>query len=322
MGRTRQGSMDFPFAIQKGSLSGRQLTSKCMYVYGRTYLNVTAKYSMMDRSGEESEHFLPHGDNDKRPCKCRHRKTLLYHATFFLLYVCFTIIVLVTYPLFNKGSAPLNTIVFSGERLALRQQRFVLSGESPYAGPPSQAIDQAWADLLHHVNIRVSDRELTSSNQSSVGLPTGDHDSLAWMDVSHQLHCVVSNPQRHTQGSKDKGGDLCTSSSDLLPQKYLRQWIYREYYHPGVGPDEEPHWLLHTDHCLDLLRQALMCRADTALMTFHWAAGRKEPMLNLESPEHVCVDWDDLMEKVSTRRISDADMAVLVNPSLGSDTTM
>lgn len=29
-------------------------------------------------------------------------------------------------------------------------------------------------------------------------------------------------------------------------QKYLRQWIYRQHYHPDVGPDEEPHWLLHT----------------------------------------------------------------------------
>lgn len=62
-----------------------------------------------------------------------------------------------------------------------------------------------------------------------------------------------------------------------------------------------------------------MCRADTSLMTFHWAAGRREPMLKLESPEHVCVDWEDLMGKVASRRVSDADMAELVNPSLVSD---
>ncbi|KAK9796589.1 putative DUF3328 domain-containing protein [Seiridium cardinale] len=65
----------------------------------------------------------------------------------------------------------------------------------------------------------------------------------------------------------------------------------------NVGPEETPHWLLHTDHCLDLIRQALMCRADTSLMTFQWEADRREPMIKLESPEHVCVDWDDLMEK-------------------------
>ena len=73
---------------------------------------------------------------------------------------------------------------------------------------------------------------------------------------------------------------------------------------------------VHVDHCLDLLRQALMCRADTSLMTFHWEDGEREPMLKLESPEHVCVDWDDLMEKVGDRRVSDADMDRLTNPSL------
>lgn len=102
-------------------------------------------------------------------------------------------------------------------------------------------------------------------------------------------------------------------------QKYLRQWIYRDHYHPNVGPDEEPHWLLHTDHCLDLIRQALMCRADTSLMTFEWAAGRREPMLKLQSPEHACVDWEDLMDKVRARRVSHADMALLANPALGPD---
>ncbi|KAF2788811.1 hypothetical protein K505DRAFT_393833, partial [Melanomma pulvis-pyrius CBS 109.77] len=145
--------------------------------------------------------------------------------------------------------------------------------------------DDAWRDLLDHVNIRASNAELRSTNQTSVAL-SNEHSSLVWMDVSHQLHCV----------------------------KYLRQWIYRQHYHPEVSSDEEPHWLLHIDHCLDLIRQALMCRADTSLMTFKWAAGNRKPMLKLESPEHVCIDWDDLMEKVRTRRISDAEMAQLVNP--------
>ena len=42
-------------------------------------------------------------------------------------------------------------------------------------------------------------------------------------------------------------------------------------------------------------------------------------MLKLESPEHVCVDWDDLMEKVQSRRVSDSDMLALANPGLEPD---
>ncbi|KAI0855865.1 hypothetical protein F4860DRAFT_446445 [Xylaria cubensis] len=224
---------------------------------------------MDSRDREENKHFLRHNEDDERLYKRWPRRGLLLHTIFFILYVCFTAIVLIAYPLNYNCS-----------------RRFVLSSESPYAGSPSKDIDRAWTKLLDHINLRVSDREIASSNQTSVRLPNGQG-SLVWMDVSHQLHCV----------------------------KYLRQWIYRDHYHPEVGPEETPHWLLHTDHCLDLIRQALMCHPDTSLMTFHWAAGSREPMLKLESPEHDCVDWEDLMQKVEPRRVSDTEMAVLINPS-------
>ncbi|KAI1092134.1 hypothetical protein F5B19DRAFT_233864 [Rostrohypoxylon terebratum] len=244
---------------------------------------------MDGNDNDENEHFLKHHDDGAiSSCKHQPRRTLLLHIAFFILYVCFTAIVLFTYPLHSCGSgARLDTLTLDDEPLALRRQRFVLSENSPYAGPPSEGIDKSWAKLLDHINLRASDKELASSNQTSVQLP-GGRGSLVWMDVSHQLHCV----------------------------KYLRQWIYRDHYHPEVGPVETPHWLLHVDHCLDLVRQALMCRADTSLMTFHWEADRREPMLKLESPEHVCVDWEDLMEKVGPRRVSDTDMEMLTNPNL------
>jgi hypothetical protein len=66
----------------------------------------------------------------------------------------------------------------------------VLSADSPFAGPPSPKIDKAWTQLLEHVNIRASKSELASSNQTSVPL-TDESGFLVWMEVSHQLHCVV-----------------------------------------------------------------------------------------------------------------------------------
>ncbi|KAK6074248.1 hypothetical protein SCUP234_08298 [Seiridium cupressi] len=246
----------------------------------------------MDGSDDgENKQFLLHHDDDARPCKHQPRQALLLHTVFFILYVCFTIIALFMYSL-HSSTARMDTLTLDGAHLALRQQRFILSEESPYAGLPSTDIDRAWTKLLDHINIRVSNRELTSLNQTSVQLPNGQG-SLVWMDVSHQLHCVVSS--------------YCPTITPPtwayianIFQKYLRQWIYRDYYHPEVGPEETPHWLLHTDHCLDLIRQALMCRADTSLMTFQWEADRREPMIKLESPEHVCVDWEDLMEKIKS----------------------
>lgn len=145
----------------------------------------------------------------------------------------------------------------NGEPLALRPQSFVLSGESPYAGPPSKDIDRAWTKLLDHVNIRASDRELTSLNQTSVQLPNGQG-SLVWMDVSHQLHCVVSSYcPKITPPTR-------AFITNIL-QKYLRQWIYRDHYHPEVGPEETPHWLLHIG---EYSRVAIACSPGPTNFTF------------------------------------------------------
>ncbi|THV53663.1 hypothetical protein BGAL_0045g00220 [Botrytis galanthina] len=44
---------------------------------------------------------------------------------------------------------------------------------SPYAGPPSESVDQAWHDLLKDMNIRVTAEELEERNQKSISLPEG-----------------------------------------------------------------------------------------------------------------------------------------------------
>ena len=70
-------------------------------------------------------------------------------------------------------------------------QRFLTSETSPFAGRPSTRLDRAWSHLLHGTNIRMSEEELARRNQTSVALPEGGG-HLAWLEVNHQLHCVVS----------------------------------------------------------------------------------------------------------------------------------
>ena len=112
----------------------------------------------------------------------------------------------------------------------------------------------------------------------------------------------------------------------------LRQWNYREHYHPNVTEEERPHWDIHagqyfsmtqklytnteiiSDHCLDVLRSAAMCHADTTLTTFGWADLPK-PMLNTRPIEHRCVDWEALMRSVDSRLVSHSEMDLMVNPN-------
>jgi hypothetical protein len=62
--------------------------------------------------------------------------------------------------------------------------------ESPFAGNPSQEVDEAWHNLMLNMSIRVSKEELEAHGQTSVELPGGGY--LAWLGVFHELHCVVS----------------------------------------------------------------------------------------------------------------------------------
>ncbi|KAI1407128.1 hypothetical protein F5Y13DRAFT_175597 [Hypoxylon sp. FL1857] len=156
---------------------------------------------------------------------------------------------------------------------------------SPFAGPPSPSVDKAWHELLEQTTLRASADELKLSNQTSVELPEGGG-YMVWLGVFHQLHCI----------------------------KMLRQWNYREHYHPNVTEKDRPHWDIHADHCLDVLRSAAKCHADTTLTTFGWL-DQPKPMLNTRPIEHKCMDWDLLMDSIKHRIVPREELGRLVNPN-------
>jgi hypothetical protein len=156
--------------------------------------------------------------------------------------------------------------------------------KSPYAGPPSPSVDSAWHHLLEYTTIRVTAEELLRSNQSSVALPGGGY--MAWLGVFHELHCI----------------------------KMVRQWAYRDHYHPNITAEEIEEWSIHADHCLDILRSAALCHADTTLTTFGWA-NKSKPMLNTRPINHKCIDWNGVRSSVKDRIVGREEMSKMVNPN-------
>lgn len=70
------------------------------------------------------------------------------------------------------------------------------------------------------------------------------------------------------------------------------------------------------DHCIDWLRSAAMCHADTsALATFKWDKTDK-PMLDTRRVPHRCVDWEEMLSSHKNRMVSHAEVASMVNPAL------
>lgn len=82
-------------------------------------------------------------------------------------------------------------IVFLKEAIRYKQIKFTSTETSPLFRTPGPETDAAWDRLIDDASIRLSETELSSFNSSTVDLQESSG-KLAWLEVSHQIHCVVS----------------------------------------------------------------------------------------------------------------------------------
>jgi len=156
---------------------------------------------------------------------------------------------------------------------------------SPFAGPPSEELDQAWHGLFEYNDIRVELSDLQALNLESIPLQQGGY--IAQPGVFHELHCL----------------------------KRIRHWIYRGYYvYPKDPSDAElDEWEAHIHHCIERLRLASMCRGDTSLAVYKWLREGDEwvPTITDIGP-HQCVKWENLNEWVKERSVNLSEPGLLV----------
>ncbi|KAI1170266.1 hypothetical protein F4777DRAFT_569819 [Nemania sp. FL0916] len=156
--------------------------------------------------------------------------------------------------------------------------------KSPYRGPPTPELETAWDGLWLHGGIRFPEDKLSLINRTP---DLGNNRTLKpWHDgkggfhgqleVYHQLHCL-----------------------NLIRQYTWRDWYFR---HPDrvrmsgdmLASDVEAR--MHTDHCIEALRLALMCNGDTtpSITVLNPNAPRGE-MADF-SPMKKCRKFDRLQE--------------------------
>ncbi|KAF2240033.1 hypothetical protein EV356DRAFT_495882 [Viridothelium virens] len=88
------------------------------------------------------------------------------------------------------------------------------------------------------------------------------------LDVFHQLHCL------------DK----------------IRIYLHRDYYAMREHPQMQ---LIHVHHCLDSLREIIMCRGDTELVTFEYVSEERYPNPRPNPNflvERKCRNWDAIAD--------------------------
>lgn len=86
---------------------------------------------------------------------------------------------------------PIFCLVFLKEAIRYKQTKFISAENSPLLGTPGPEIDAAWDRLIDDASLRLSESEISTFNSSSIDLQERPG-KLAWLEVSHQIHCVVS----------------------------------------------------------------------------------------------------------------------------------
>ncbi|KAH9214624.1 hypothetical protein DL95DRAFT_461905 [Leptodontidium sp. 2 PMI_412] len=211
---------------------------------------------------------------------------VVFHLLLVFTYsiICFLI---VSRPQQSRGCS---SVIYTPAQEAVSREAKVLSVKinqtsNIFNAEPSLEVDDAWASLFRYANIRVTKDEIKRTGRPSIELSDGSGDYFGTLDVYHQLHCL----------------------------KYIRQYVHQEYY---TVRDTNVPVKDHVNHCIEMLRQVVMCKADTALMTYEWLPDFPGPWPNF-GIQHECVNWEKIDNWSKERSIDIFDPKYLHHPKFG-----
>ncbi|KAI0381223.1 hypothetical protein F5Y04DRAFT_86075 [Hypomontagnella monticulosa] len=253
----------------------------------------------MDTIGEDSEaeplYPLSEGNTEAprrhRKARCGRRTHSRFANTFvvvaYLILVILYFILLIRFITSKPGAIDPGLFPSLARSSAFRQQNrvFPLTVKgTPFAGDPSAELDRAWHDLLEDTTIRVAKEDLAYYNVTS--LPLADGSGFASeLFVTHELHCL----------------------------KKIRQWIYKETYFEHVQGLARNELKRHIDHCIETLRQGIMCRGDVSLGTYTYLSGGNDVTARSWG-RHQCVDFETLLAWTREHSVDIFQPGVLIKP--------
>lgn len=141
-------------------------------------------------------------------------------------------------------------------------------------GEPSPELDAAWNSIIFNMKpLQISSETLAKLGKdkrpSLTRLP-GEYggEYLVSMEITHHLHCL----------------------------NMLRKYLDYDYYKAtDVAMQADPvSYRMHLDHCVDILRQQLLCNADTGFITYDWVKGKDIPFPDFNT-WHKCKNIDKIV---------------------------
>ncbi|KAJ7696318.1 hypothetical protein B0H17DRAFT_929641, partial [Mycena rosella] len=144
---------------------------------------------------------------------------------------------------------------------------------SPFQIPPSPALDQMWSELYNYGISRIPKEEAARLPNKTHPIPNDDGYYIAELDVFHNLHCL--NKVRMA-----------------LDPDYYPDWrisTTHNYIASQTNATE------HVSHCVDWIRQSLMCNGDTSVIVWQWQDSKNTTMVK-GNVAHTCRKFDKLQD--------------------------
>jgi len=152
-----------------------------------------------------------------------------------------------------------------------------LGAQNVYKGHPRPELDVAWERVgkIHPISMPDKYRAALNKTHSGISYPEeAGGGIMVEIEVFHQLHCL----------------------------NYLRKIIYSDYYSrpehlPRTFEVGDKLLFNHVDHCVDYLRQFIMCAGDVTPVTSNWVQTHHSPHPDFNTL-HKCRNFDKLLEWV------------------------
>ncbi|KZS90735.1 hypothetical protein SISNIDRAFT_414902 [Sistotremastrum niveocremeum HHB9708] len=165
---------------------------------------------------------------------------------------------------------------------AVRYERRVftqLGVRTKYHGPPTNETDEAW-DSLYNMGIsRITSSEAALLPNRTESIPEEEGVSVISLDVFHQLHCLNNIRQA------------------LWPERYGIPELIPSLIKGDPVPFD------HVDHCVNILRENIMCNADITPDVWQWDEDKQMSFPRFDTV-HTCRNWEAIIDWAKARQMN------------------
>ncbi|KAK0127739.1 hypothetical protein ONS96_007253 [Cadophora gregata f. sp. sojae] len=179
---------------------------------------------------------------------------------------------------------------YSPASTILRNNKVVFSSgfgieQSPFQGQPNELNNKLWESLYNFGITRISTEEARPMPNKTLPIPGDKGGYVVQLSVFHLLHCL----------------------------NLVRRGLYGEV---DMSNNDDSLGIEHLDHCVDHIRQSIMCSSDVAPLTFARRSMDEKPKAVAEVL-HGCRDFSAVQRWALQRQISlevDFDTVVTDDP--------